>query len=123
MNNIIFYSILEAIYVIYILNYFKTKYSLAHPLSYFDSSYFAHPIGVSETPISNICTFGHQGSWVLAAFILLRICFIKSKYTKYFSIFVLIIVASLSLLNLNAVVYLIPYFIFESYLLKNNYRI
>jgi hypothetical protein len=123
MNNITIYSFIEAFYVLYMLNYFKTRYSLAHPLSNFNSSYFAHPIGVSSEPVSNICEFGHSASWFLVAFILLRICFIKSKYIRHLSIFVLVIVASVSMLNFNAVVYLLPYFIYEIHLLKNNFRI
>ena len=50
-------------------------------------------------------------------------CKINILLTKYVSIFVLIIVGSISMLNLNAVVYLLPYFIFEIYLLKNNFRL
>ena len=123
MNNIKIFSIIEAFYVIFMLNYFKTRYSLAHPLSNFNNNYLKHPIGVSEKPVSNICEFGHSASWFLAAFILLRISFVKSKITKYVSIFVLIIVASLSLLNFNAVLYLMPFFIYEIYLLKNNFRL
>ena len=123
MNNIKIFSIIEAFYVIFMLNYFKTRYSLAHPLSNFNNNYLKHPIGVSEKPVSNICEFGHSASWFLAAFILLRICFFKSKYNKYLSMFVLVIVASLSMLNFNAVAYLVPYFIFEIYLLKNNFRL
>ena len=30
MNKITTYSFIEALYVIYMLNYFKTRYSLAH---------------------------------------------------------------------------------------------
>ena len=30
--NIFLLSIIEALYIIYMLNYFKTRYSLAHPL-------------------------------------------------------------------------------------------
>jgi hypothetical protein len=123
MNKIVTYSFVEALYVIYVLNYLKTRYSLAHPLSNFNSSYWVHPIGISQEPVSNICEFGHNASWFLAAFILLRICFIKSKYNRYLSMFVLVIVASLSMLNFNAVAYLVPYFIFEIYLLKNNFRL
>ena len=41
MNKIVTYSFIEALYVIYVLNYFKTKYSLAHPSSNFNSSYHA----------------------------------------------------------------------------------
>jgi hypothetical protein len=123
MNKFKIYSIIEAIYVVYILNYFKTRYSLAHPLSNFNNSYLKHPIGISDKPVSNICEFGHKASWFLSLFILIRIFYIKKRVTKYASIFVLIVVASVSMLNLNAVLYLIPYFIYEIHILKNNFRL
>jgi len=123
MNRFLVASIIEAIYVVFMLNYFKTKYSFAHPLSNFDNSYFKHPIGISPEPISNICEFGHNMSWVLALFILLRICVTKNKIMKHVSTIVLIIVATVSLLNINAVIYLIPYFIYEIVVIKNNFRV
>ena len=122
MNKLIILNIIQGLYIIYILNFFKTKYSLAHPLSNFSSDYFKHPIGVNSTPISNICEFGHQMSWFLGLFVVLRSLFI-TKFTKYISIIVLIITATFSLLNFNAVVYLIPHFIIEIYLIKNNFKL
>ena len=119
-NKLLLVSIIEALYVIYMLNFFKTKYSLAHPLSNFNNEYLKHPIGKSDIPISNICEFGHQSSWLLAAFIILRPFFIN-KYTRNLNILGLIIVFSFSLLNMNAVVYLLPVFILEIYLITNNY--
>ena len=119
-NKLLLVSIIEALYVIYMLNFFKTKYSLAHPLSNFNNEYLKHPIGKSDIPISNICEFGHQSSWLLATFIILRPFFIN-KYTKNLNILGLIIVFSFSLLNMNAVVYLLPVFILEIYLITNNY--
>ena len=119
-NKLLLVSIIEALYVIYMLNFFKTKYSLAHPLSNFNNEYLKHPIGKSDIPISNICEFGHQSSWLLAAFIILR-PFFMNKYTKNLNILGLIIVFSFSLLNMNAVVYLLPVFILEIYLITNNY--
>ena len=35
-------SLLESIYVIYMLNYFKTRLSLAHPLTLYNNSYIRH---------------------------------------------------------------------------------
>ena len=122
MNKLILLSVIQGIYIVYILNFFKTKYSLAHPLLNFSSDYMKHPIGVNNTPISNICEFGHQVSWFLAIFILLRSIF-KNKFTKHISLIVLIVTATFSMLNFNAVVYLLPHFAIEIYLIKNNFNL
>ena len=122
MNKLIFISIIQAIYIIFMLNYFKTKYSFAHPLSNFSSDYFKHPIGVNSEPISNICEFGHQASWFLALFVILRALFIN-KFNKNISILLFIFTISFSLLNLNAVIYLIPHFMLEFYLIKSNFKL
>ena len=90
-NKLLILSLLQSIYIIYILNYFKSRYSFAHPLFDFSSSYFKHPIGINNTPILNICNFGQQVSFYLAIFILLHFIFIKKKYCKKISIIVLII--------------------------------
>ena len=116
-NELLILSLLQSIYIIYMLNYFKCVYSFAHPLLDFSSSYFKHPIGINNSPVSNICNFGHHVSFYLAIFVILRIIFIN-KYTKKISIIVLIITFLLSLLNFNAFIYLIPHFIIEIYLIK-----
>ena len=116
MKNILL-NLVQSIYIIYILNYFKTRYSFAHPLSNYSPSYFKHPIGINNIPISNICNFGHNASFYLAIFVILRSIFIN-KYSKKISIIVLIITFLLSLLNFNAVIYLIPHFVIEIYLIK-----
>ena len=117
-NKLLILSLLQGIYIIYMLNYFKCRYSFAHPLSDFSSAYFKHPIGINNIPISNICNFGHQISFYLAMFVIFRTIFIKKKYCKKISVILLIITFLLSLLNFNAVVYLIPHFIIEIYLIK-----
>ena len=122
MNKLLILSFIQAIYIIYILNFFKTKYSLAHPLSNFSSNYFKHPIGIHNEAISNICEFGHQASWFLALFVLIRGFFIN-KINRNISIFILIFTVAFSLLNLNAFVYLIPHFIIEIYLLNKNFKL
>jgi len=114
------FAVVESIYVIYILNYFKTRYSLAHPLTYFDSKLLYHPIGKSEKPICNICKLGNYGAYLISLFVLIRMIILTQfndqstkKMVKTFSYIVLVIVFMLSLLNFNALLYLSPYFIAE----------
>lgn len=116
--NYLLISILEAIYIIYMLNYFKTKYSLAHPLTYFDDDIFYHPIGVSGEPESKICKFGHIMSWYIGLGLIIRCILYQNNIISkdiFISINRLIFfgILSVSFLNLNAVVYLIPFFIIE----------
>ena len=110
------YSFIQSIYIIYILNFFKTRYSFAHPFFNFSLDYFKHPIGINKIPILNVCKFGQDASWFLVIFLIVRSLFVN-KYTKKISIFVLIITILLSLLNFNVVIYLIPYFIIEIFLI------
>ena len=114
------FAVVESIYVIYMLNFFKTRYSLAHPLTYFDSKLLYHPIGKSDKPICNICKLGNYGAYLISLFVLLRMIVLitfkdnmSKKIVKNFSYIVLVIVFMLSLLNFNAVVYLSTFFIAE----------
>ena len=110
-------SIIHSIYIIYILNYFKTKYSFAHPLTYFNSDLLYHPIGKSVEPSSKVCKLGNILSWWLAGFIIIRgVLLYNNLYTKslkQISLILLILAVILSMLNLNVVIYLIPHFIVE----------
>ena len=117
-------SLVQAVYVIYMMNYFKTKYSLAHPFSYFENKFLYHPIGKSDKPICNICPLGNYGGFLIAIYVIIRwVIFTnmkkKNSGIKLFSIFALLLVFMLSLLNFNAVVYLLPYFISEVYIIKD----
>ena len=117
-------TILVSVYIIYVLNYFKTTYSIAHPISYFKNSYIFHPIYNTRTERSMICQFGHDASWLLVLFILMRIYIIKHKIIpmkqiKQISTLVLSSVFIVSLVNLNAVLYLLPYYILELLYIKN----
>lgn len=124
--KLIFISIVQAIYIIYMLNYFKTKYSLAHPLTYFENKLIYHPIGKSDKPISNICKLGNILSWYLGLFVVLRSIFIENntiniKYIKLVSLAGLCIGVILSMMNFNAVLYLLPHFILEFVLINNSF--
>ena len=75
--------IIHSIYIIYVLNYFKTKYSFAHPFTYFNSDLLYHPIGKSVKPSSKVCKLGNILSWWLAGFIIVRgVLFYNNMYAK-----------------------------------------
>ena len=120
-------SLVEAIYVIYMLNFFKTRYSFAHPLTYFDNRILRHPIGKSSESQSQICPFGHVGAYIIAFFIIVRLITLRYNIINVntlllFNKLALMAVFILSLLNFNAVLYLIPFFIIEGYLIMTHYK-
>lgn len=123
MTSLFLITIIQAIYVVYMLRYFKTRYSLAHPLVNFKSEWLHHPVGISEEPISNICPFGQQGSLLIAGLLFVRLYIaqngiISSKMLKMYSRMGTFLIFLLSLLNMNAVIYLVPFFISEYYVQK-----
>lgn len=118
-------GIIHSIYIIFILNFFKIKYSLAHPITYFNNNLLFHPIGISDKPRSNVCKLGHILSYYLAGYIFIRsilIYFNKFKtILKNLSLLILVLCIILSMLNFNVVVYLIPHFIIEILFIKYNF--
>ncbi len=119
-SMIILCTLIHSLYIIYVLNYFKTKYSIAHPVTYFNNDLLYHPIGKSDVPSSKVCKLGNILSWYLAGFIIVRGIFYTrcTKFFKKFSLVVLILAVTLSMLNLNVVLYLLPHFIIEIYYLN-----
>ena len=105
-------SLIMALYVVYMLNYFKTTVNIAHPLTEFENDMFYHPIEYNDVPQNMICTFGNYGAFILAGFIIYRSMY---KCNKIISHIIVICVFLLSLLNFNACLYLLPYFIFEMF--------
>jgi len=121
--NLLLITTLEAVYIIYMLNFFKTRYSFAHPINAFNHSYLKHPVGVSETPISTICQLGNHGAYIIAGLLFLRYYLIMNKTVslstiKLYSRMSVVLIGIVSLLNFNAVIYLMPFFITEYYLNK-----
>ena len=123
MNLLI--TIIECIYVIYILCFFKTKYSIIHPINYFNNlqnPLFKHStIQISTEPESKICLFGHYMSYILAIYFIIRYFMFKkyiipnisTKKLIYINKIIIFIVLFVSLMNINATLYLIPIFILE----------
>ena len=121
MNQII-YTIIEAAYIYYMYNIFKTSFSINHPGEYIlkdlpISDFFKHPINKSVYE-NKICPLGHITSKLLVIWLFLRLGLVKfGKYKVKWAnliIFGLFFVFTL-LMNLNAFIYLIPVFIYEYY--------
>ena len=114
----------QAIYIIYMLNWFKTTWNFAHPASKFTSDYFAHPVNKLEFPINPVCKLGNNLSWVFAFYLIARGIYLKSinnshklKIANTIHIFILIFSFFLSLLNFNVTIYLLPIIILELFML------
>ena len=121
-------SIIESIYIIFMFCFFTTKYNFAHPLTYFSNEYFYHYIGKTETKRSMICKFGHDISWVIGLYFILRSILalhyksnsaIINKLTLINKVILISMIIG-SLVNMNAFIYLIPIFIIEYYLISIN---
>ena len=92
----------------------------------FNSEYLKHPIGKLDTPQSNICKFGQDGSIIIAFLLLLRLKAlylfnVKVKNVAMTNKFIIFIIGILSFMNFNALVYLLPFFVCEIILIKNLY--
>lgn len=99
--------------------FFKTKYSVAHPMSRFNNDLFNHPIGIKQKPQSMICMFGKIMSIIMSIFLIIRWYLIKDNnikqnYLKYHKIIIYIMI-SLCLINFNALLYMLPIFILEHF--------
>ena len=106
-------SIIEAFYLFYMFRIFKTKYSIHHPFEYIYnnklSTFFKHPLRTSFCE-SKICPFGQQAIILLIIFLFYREF---SGVDKKINKIILWITIAISLLNLNALIYLLPYIIIE----------
>ena len=124
MNKIFFISIIEAIYIYYMWNIFKTEKSFHNPLEIIIQkkniyNFVQHPIsnGIYE---SKICPLGNLVSKILVIWIFLRLFLNKKIMLKYNKIiFITLFVCSL-ILNMNSFIYYIPIYLYEFYFFPYN---
>ena len=110
-NNKLLLSILEAIYIIYMFNYFKTTCNIAHPLTYFENPILYHPIENTNNPQNMICPLGNYGSFLIGIYLIARnFINIDTKINNY----ILLCIFLMTLMNFNATLYFIPILIIES---------
>ena len=117
-------TIIETVYLYYMFHIFRTKYSFHHPFEYLVNdnlgNYFEHPIGIYDNNKSKICKFGRDGTLVLIGYLLLRYLLLKINLISknkimIFNKIVLLIIFILSWMNLNAVIYYLPFTLFDLY--------
>lgn len=105
------------LYLVYMFRHFKTTFAVHHPfeggLTRSLGHFFRHPIGNAPYG-TRICPFGRIAVLGLVGCIWVRTCVARSGGdVRPFSWIMLGGTAALSLLNLNAMLYLAPYFVLE----------
>ena len=120
-------SLIEIIYIYYMFHIFETRFTVNNPwekfqLNYLNEtvserifSYLEHPTSDSSFPESKICIFGKKIIYLLLIYLLIRSC-LPTNLFKIFNPYVLLMTFILSFSNLNALLYLTPYFIIEIFL-------
>ena len=116
-NNFKYIYVFQALYIIYMYNYFKTKVTFHHPLEIFIQknnklNFLKHPI--YTTAYNNkICPLGNVSGFLLAAWII-YLHFYPNKLNKQINkIIWTIVTITAFVLNINAFIYLIPCLIIE----------
>tara|TARA_B110000902_G_C14186517_1_gene542523 strand:- start:465 stop:899 length:435 start_codon:yes stop_codon:yes gene_type:complete len=121
-------TFIEAFYIIFMWNYFKTKYSFHNiweaPLMNIEKmpGFFKHTVNTKQYD-SKICPLGNWCAFFLAAWVIFRdkindkYLTILNKNVKYkFNKIVFFSVLIISfIMNLNAFIYFIPVFYYELY--------
>lgn len=102
-------SLLEAMYLSYMFHFFKTSVDF----NIFESPrtlFFKHATGSAK--VCRICPFGQYAIWILIVLLVLR-CFMEIP--QQYILVAIAIALIISLVNLNAFVYLVPVALIESY--------
>ena len=107
--KLLYISLIESIYLIYMFHFLTTTVDF----NFMESptgDFFKHAIGDEKT--YRICPFGQYAIFLLIAILIGR----NFLYISNFFVITSIIIASLlSLMNMNALVYLLPVVITEAY--------
>lgn len=118
---------LMSVYLVYAFRHFETAVSVHHPLEramqHRLGDFFRHPLDADDAVRGlQICPFGQAAVLALVAFLWLRLAVVRGGGRRWlsaaairaWSLAVLGGTAALSLLNMNAVLYLLPYFAAEA---------
>ena len=103
-------SLIESIYIIYMFNYFKTKYYLSHPLDI-----ITHKIKFIDhsKKENHICPLGNIVGYLLAFWFIIRNYIDKKMVNKYNNIIIYTVLIGCMLTNMNALAYFIPILMIE----------
>lgn len=127
---IILISLIEIIYVVYMLRYFKTVYSMSlyegNIRKLFTNidikKYISHNINNTLVPEHHICPFGRDSALIIGLYLLVRVYYLYNNYKWNWKLNknILMLILVVSLVNMNAVFYLLPFFITEIIIFYNN---
>jgi hypothetical protein len=127
MNHLIIITLFQTIYLFYMYFIFKTNYSFSSAV--FDKqvqsigTFFVHSTNIYE---NKICGFGRLMAIVAIILAFVRLCIIYNDY-EYSKmsvinktlIFDIICIILASVMNLNALIYIIPVVLGELYIIYN----
>ena len=118
MEYITIIIVIEAFYILYMFNFFKTEYSIHNPFEKFftNNILLSHPIASGKYE-NKICILGNITGYILCIWIFIRLFYLKkNKITSCVNNLIWISIAIIAfILNFNAFIYLIPLLIFEYY--------
>ena len=121
---LVYISIIEILYIYYMFQIFETRFTINNPwekfqLNYLNEtvserifSFLNHPTSDSSIPESKICLFGKKIIYLLIIYLIFRLG-LEHNFLKQINPIVLMITFILSLANLNALIYLTPFFFIE----------
>ncbi len=111
-------SIIEALYVIYMLNFYKSKTNYADPNVTFSNVFLAHPRVHSEVPVSMVCPAGNLMSLIFGTYLIVREFAEKTRPEEIIAFKVantgiMVFGLAMASMNLNVLLYLSPIFLIE----------
>ena len=119
-------TLVLSVYLVWMFRHFQTAFTVHHPLEALMQrhvgDYFKHPYG-NTTYGRKICPFGQHAILVLVLFLWVRVYLeatgsASEATVRTLSGVALGITALCSLMNMNAVLYLVPYFVYEGWRLR-----
>lgn len=119
----VFVTLVLSVYLVWMFRHFRTTFTVHHPLEALMQqhvgTYFKHPYGNTAYG-RKICPFGQHVILVLVGFLWVRVYLeatgsASEATVRTLSGVALVGVALCSLMNMNAVLYLIPYFLYEGW--------
>lgn len=110
-------------YLVYMFRHFRTTFTVHHPLEAVSQAqlgdYFRHPMGNTRYG-SKICPFGKHAILALVAALWLRLGLrlsgrVPPTTSRTLARVTIVVTGLCALLNMNAVLYLVPYFAYEAW--------
>ena len=99
-------AVLEAIYVVYMLNWFQTTVNFSGPSQLYKHGWLFHPVRTMDKAINPVCAAGNVAGFVFAAFVVARLLF--PDRLRAWTPAVLLIGFFGCFLNFNVLVYMLP---------------